>query len=138
MRSVIIDTNSLISFVTDRNAIQQQKTAGLFEESARLRLSVICHQNVITEFVYVMEKIYEIEKEKIREIISDFLDMPGVSLAVDCNYKNIFELWPKQIPDYGDALIAALCWKTQNTSIATFDIKFKTALSKLSIPVYGF
>ncbi|MCP4754964.1 MAG: type II toxin-antitoxin system VapC family toxin [Proteobacteria bacterium] len=138
MKKVIIDTNSLISFVTDRNPSQQEKTASLFENAARLRLSIICHQNVITEFVYVMDKLYSIEKGKIAEIVSDFLLMPGVDLVVDVNIKTVLELWPKSVPDYGDALIAALCKQTKNASIATFDVKFRKALSRLSLPIYQY
>ncbi len=138
MKNVIIDTNALISFVTDRNPSQQKRITKLFEEVVRLKLSIICHQNVIAEFVYVLDNVYGIKKEKISEIIFDFLNMPGVILAAELDYKTVLELWPKSVPDYGDALIAALCKRTQNASIATFDARFKKALSKLSIAVHKF
>ncbi len=138
MKKIIIDTNSLISFVTDRSPIQQEKVAILFESAAHLKLSIICHQNVITEFVYVMEKIYGIKKEKISELILDFINLPGVELAYEIDIKTVLKIWPSDISDFVDAIIAALCLKTKNTSIATFDKKFKSSLTKLTLPIYSF
>nr|MBL0702317.1 hypothetical protein [Desulfobacterales bacterium] len=65
MKKYIIDTNALISFVTDRNQEQQVKVDKLFNDAARLRILVLCPQNVLTEFVYVMDKIYQIPKFEI-------------------------------------------------------------------------
>jgi predicted nucleic-acid-binding protein len=138
MKKVIIDTNTLISFVTDRNISQQKKSGEIFEEASRLKLTVLCHQNVLTEFVYVMEKIYKTSKEKINEIISDFILMPGIELIHEVDMKRVLKLWPTEIPDYGDALLTALCKQTKNSTIATFDRKFKSALKKQSLLIYQF
>ncbi len=62
MKIYIIDTNALISFITDRNPSQQGLVAKIFKETAKLRAMVLCPQNVLTEFVYVMDKIYKIDK----------------------------------------------------------------------------
>jgi len=37
MKQIIIDTNCLISFVTDRDLTQQQKIARLLTDAAKLR-----------------------------------------------------------------------------------------------------
>ena len=138
MKKVIIDTNTLVSFVTDRNINQQKKSAKLFEEASRLKLMILCHQNVLTEFVYVMEKIYKIRKERIKEIISDFILMPGIELVHEIDIKKVLQFWPTSVPDFGDALLAALCKTSKNSSIATFDRKFQNALKTLSLPIYSF
>ena len=138
MKSIIVDTNTLISFVTDRNPKQQEQAALLFKSASRLELSIPLHLNVITEFVYVMDKIYDIDRSKISEIISDLLNMPGINLICEIDMKSVLALWSSSIPDYGDALLAALCLKSKNSAIATFDKQFKKSLSKLSLPVYSF
>ena len=138
MKKVIIDTNTLISFVTDRNINQQKKSAELFEEASRLKLIILCHQNVLTEFVYVMERIYKIRKEKIKEIISDLILMPGIELVHETDIKKVLKFWPTSITDFGDALLATLCKTSKNASIATFDRKFQNALTKLSLSTYSF
>ena len=99
MKKHIIDTNALISFVTDRNPAQQAKIAGLFDSAARLKIRVLCPQNVLTEFVYVMDAVYHIGKVEIRDIISDFINLPGIEVVDHVNLKTLFELWPENIPD---------------------------------------
>lgn len=37
MKKVIIDTNCLLSFVTDRNVAQQEKVSKLFHDAAQLK-----------------------------------------------------------------------------------------------------
>jgi predicted nucleic acid-binding protein len=37
------------------------------------------------------------------------------------------------VPDYGDAIIAALCRDTTGASVATFDRKFSIKLKKLDL-----
>ena len=138
MKNVIIDTNSLVSFVADRNPDQQEKAAQLFEDAARLKLSIVCHQNVITEFVYVLDKIYNVNKDKINELVVDLINLPGMNLANEIDIYTVQKIWPSNMSDFGDAIIAALCMKSKNTSIATFDEKFKKSLTKLSLPVYPF
>ena len=68
MKRYVIDTNVLISFVTDRNPEQQQKIAPLFEVASHLKAVIFCHQYVLTEFVYVMDKVYHIPKDEIGRI----------------------------------------------------------------------
>jgi hypothetical protein len=45
----------------------------VFEDATRRKAAILCPQNVLTEFVYVLEKIYRHPKPQIREMISDFI-----------------------------------------------------------------
>jgi len=136
--TIVIDTNVLISFVTDRNKDQQDKIAGLFENAAGLRMSILCPQNVITEFVYVLEKVYNVSKSAIRDMINDFVAMPGIEIVHEVNLKILFSYWPDKIPDYGDAIVASVCSAGKGTMVATFDRKFGAILKKLGLSVYVF
>ena len=134
MQTVIIDTNAMISFVTDRNPPQQARVAELFEKAASLETLVLCPQNVLTEFVYVLEKVYGVRKAIIKEMLNDFVLMPGVKIVHEIDLKILFSFWPEKITDYGDAIVASVCKAKKGALIATFDRKLKTALRKLSIP----
>lgn len=138
MKKHIIDTNALISFVTDRNPTQQAKIAGLFNSAAHLKIRVLCPQNVLTEFVYVMDAVYRISRVEIRDIISDFIKLPGVDIVHHINLKTLCTLWPEKVPDYGDAIIAVLCMDTKGASVATFDRKFRVKLKKLGLSTIDF
>ena len=131
MKKYIIDTNALISFVTVRNLAQQEIVAPLFEAASRSKCSLICHQLVLTEFVFVMDKVYGTPKETINTLLRDFISMPGVEVQQATDFSALLSYWPSKITDFGDALIAVTAKSIKGSLIVTFDEKFKSALKKL-------
>jgi len=107
MRHYVIDTNALLSFVTDRSPAQQAVMTTVFEQVAAARAAVLCPQNVIAEFVYVMDTVYRQPKPLIKSIIADFISLPGVTTIEKPDLKEVLSLWPELIDDFGDAIVAA-------------------------------
>jgi predicted nucleic acid-binding protein len=138
LKNYIVDTNALISFLTDRNPSQQDNIAELLDRASRLKVRVLCPQNVLTEFVYVMDTVYGLDKTEIRDLARDLVELPGVDIVHEINLKTLFQFWPDSVPDYGDAIIAALCKDTRGSSVVTFDQKFKVKLKQLDLTVASF
>lgn len=136
MKRYIIDTNVLISFVTDRNFSQQEIVTPLFAAASRLKCTLVCHQFVLTEFIFVMDKVYGTPKETINAMVHDFIAMPGVELWQETDFNAVLSLWPSSIADFGDALIAATGKAIKESVIVTFDEKFKSALKRLALAVH--
>jgi predicted nucleic-acid-binding protein len=136
MKRLLIDTNSLISFVTDRNPNQQKAVAHLFEAAARLHHEVICHQVVLIEFVYVLEKVYSLPKTEIKRLIEALVRMPGINFVNDADMKAVISIYPAPFSDFGDAVLAAYARQSTETGLFTFDRKFANAARKIGIPIY--
>lgn len=137
MKRFILDTNALISFVTDRNPAQQEEVAQLFEAASRLKCLMICPQHVLHEFVFVMDKVYNQPGDSINGMIRDFINLPGIQVQHDIDFSTLLDLWPKAIGDYGDAIVAAVGKNAKGARIVTFDAKFKTGLKKIGLPVFS-
>ena len=133
MKKHVIDTNALISFVTDRNLEQQRAVAPLFESATRMKCVLICHQFVLTEFVFVMEKVYKVPKETINSMVRDLISTTGIELHQQTDFAQLLSFWPSQIPDFGNALVAATAKAIKGATVVTFDERFKSALKKLGI-----
>jgi predicted nucleic-acid-binding protein len=138
MKKIVIDTNTLISFVTDRNLKQQKMAADLFENASQLKTLIFCPQNVLTEFVYVMDRVYKISLDKIQEILRDFLSMTGIKVIHDLNIEKLLLYWPEYFDDFGDAIIASVCREIKGSTVATFDRKFINALKKIDLEIHSF
>jgi predicted nucleic-acid-binding protein len=138
VKRYVIDTNALISFVTDRNPEQQKKIARLFESASHLKAVVLCHQHVLTEFIYVMEKIYHVPKDKIRGMVADLMEMPGIEIIQEVDLKAALSCWPNPITDFGDAVIASIGMTRRGSEIVTFDRKFAGNLKSLGLRLHGF
>jgi predicted nucleic-acid-binding protein len=138
VKRYVIDTNALISFVTDRNPEQQQKIAPLFESAAHMKAVIFCHQHVLTEFIYVLDKIYQVPKDEIGRMITDLIEMPGIEVIQEVDFKTILSWWPDPINDFGDALIAVAGKNRNGSMVVTFDRKFAANLKALDINIYTF
>ena len=57
-----------------------------------MKLVILCHQNVLTEFVYVMEKVYRLPKGEIHGMVKDFIAMPGIEIVHDLDCKTLLSL----------------------------------------------
>ena len=134
MKQYVIDTNALLSFVTDRNTAQQAVMTGVFEQVAAAQASILCPQNVIAEFVYVMDTVYHQTKHSIRSIIADFIAMPGITIVDTTDFDEILSLWPEAFDDFGDAIVAACAQSQKGVSVITFDRRFMRKLASCRIP----
>ena len=136
MKKIIIDTNCLISFISDRNPDQQEQVASLFNNARRLKTMIVCHHHVISEFVYVLTSIYSLQSEKVQQMVTDLISMPGTQFTSDVDMKTLLSFWPEHIPDYGDAVLAACCKQIKGSKIASFDKKFTNALTNIGLPIH--
>lgn len=136
MKRVVIDTNVLISFVTDRNLEQQGQAARIFEAAKRSRITVVCHQNVVTEFVYVLDRIYHVEPITVQNMLRNLIEMPGIELVNDLDFSHLLAVWPGKCPDYGDAVLLAFCKGHKDIRPATFDRKFARQAHNIGIKLY--
>lgn len=136
MKRYVIDTNALISFVTDRNLAQQETVAPLFEGAFRSKNILVCHPHVLTEFIFVMDKVYKTPKEQINAQVRDFIAMPGVELHHETDFSTVLSLWPERVSDLGDALVASVGMAIKGSIVVTFDAKFRAALGTLGQLVY--
>jgi len=133
---VAIDTNVLISFVTDRNLEQQSQAARIFESAKRSQITVLCHQNVVTEFVYVLDRIYHVEPITVHNMLRNLIEMPGIELVNELDLSHLLAVWPGKCPDYGDAVLLAFCKGHKDIRLATFDRKFIRVSHDIGIKLY--
>lgn len=133
MRRVVIDTNVLISFLTDRNAEQQAQATELFEAAAEGETELILHQMVISEMVYVLGNLYRVKVAEIAGMIDDLLCSPGVRPVDEVVWSRVLELWPDAFKDFADAVLAAVTIEERYEAVASFDQAFVRQLRRTGL-----
>jgi predicted nucleic-acid-binding protein len=131
-----IDTNCLISFVTDRNISQQKRISPFIEDAAVLRHKLIITSHVITEFVYVCTAVYKLDSLLVRSLILDLLHTPGMEVVEEYSLAFVLHVWPSFISDYGDAVLAASVQKNGGM-LLTFDTGLRKKCTELQIKTYA-
>ena len=135
MKQILIDTNVVISFLTDRDPRQQETAARLFEDTAAAKHELILHQVVITEVIYVLQNLYKLTAAAVAATVRDLMDMPGIVIVDEMPWGRVFEIWPREISTYADATLAAVALSGSYDCVATFDRGFRNRLKRLGILV---
>ena len=136
MRRIVLDTNVLVSFLTDRNAEQQAQAAALFESAARAEAELMLHQTVIGEMVYVLRNLYRVERRDIARTLDDLLSTAGVTPVDEVIWSRVLALWPGAFPDFADAVLAAVTAQQRYDAVATFDQRFIRRLRRAGLAHY--
>jgi len=133
VKRVVVDTNVIASFLTDRNPSQQARAAALFEGAQAGRIEIIVAQLVLAELVYVLKNLYGVSRDETAATLRDLLALPGVRTSNALPWPRVFDLWPGVLPDFADAALAAICEDGNFDSVATFDAGFRRRLARVGL-----
>ena len=133
MNALLVDTNCLISYFTDRNPKQHEAISTYVDDAASLTRELCLVPNVVSELVYVLRAIYSQPEQSVARIIADTLNTPGFEYLELHPLRSILDVWPTPVKQYGDATLAAIAMQT-GTPILTFDRSFCRQLGRLDIP----
>ncbi len=133
--TVIVDTNALISAVTDRDRRQRARAEALLRSAASGEISVVIPQCILFELLFVLQNVYEQTDEVVHQLIADLISMPGVTIVDEIDLTLWLTLWPSQIAGPIDAVIAAVALKTK-ASVATFDARLQHRLGRLGVATW--
>lgn len=132
MKSAVVDTNVVLSFVTDRDPAQQQAAARLFEQAASGELRVVLPQVVLIEIVYVLQNLYRTPAPETASLLDDLLAMPHVEADNEVAWHAVLEIWPSRVGDFADAVLVTVA-RTGDRAVASFDRKLKRALRSAGV-----
>lgn len=133
MRRVLVDTNVLVSFLTDRDRSQQERAAELLASAADGKLELMVHQSVLFELAYVLLNLYGTSPAEVRGILVALTMLPGVRLIDELSWSEVLRIWPETFPDLADAALAAAYRDVHADGIATFDKKFIRRLERAGL-----
>jgi predicted nucleic acid-binding protein len=136
VKRVLVDTNVLLSFLTDRNAAQQRQAAALLEEAASGASQLLLHQIVLTELVYVLRNLYGREPREIGDLLRDLLDLPGVEPVDIRPWPRVLDLWPASLKAFADAALVAAGIQHRADAVATFDRDLARRLARFRLTDY--
>ncbi|MBW3565713.1 MAG: PIN domain-containing protein [Acidobacteria bacterium] len=133
MDSVVIDTNLLLSHLTDRDPDQNQAALDLFSESDRLRFHV--PQFVLFELHFVLKSAYGLAPATIAALLEQTLSFPALHVIHELDMRRVLNLWPDVVPHLTDAALTSVAI-SRGWPVATFDRDLKKRLRKLEVPVW--
>jgi predicted nucleic-acid-binding protein len=136
MKRIGLDTNVVVSFITDRDAAQQARAAEVFSAATAGEHVIVLHQAVILETVYVLHSAYGTPPKTVSAVMKDLLSLPGVIAADAVDWPAIWATWPRSMKDFGDACLTAVAKAGTFDLLATFDAAFSRRARKQGLEAY--
>ncbi|RMF66666.1 MAG: type II toxin-antitoxin system VapC family toxin [Calditrichaeota bacterium] len=104
---VVLDTNVIIRFLIGDNEELYEKSVRIFSEIENDRVKAVVLESVIAETVFVLEKVYRVERNLIAELLIKILDLKGVRNGSRQIYRRALETYQAKNIDIVDCLICA-------------------------------
>ncbi len=120
---IYIDTNIVMRYLLDDHAELSARARQIIDSDKNL---FIC-DGVCAEIVYVLSKVYNVERELIKQTISEFLDKVNINVGNKVLINKSLELFSSNNVDYIDCLLCAYN-HIENVKVETFDTKLKKLL----------
>jgi len=121
---VIFDTNVILRYILqDDQAMAEQVEAQL--------ISNICFipVEVIAEIVYVLSKVYNVEKKVIAQVVTDITNTDNITVAQTNVVRHALCVYAATALDFVDCLLVGYAKEEQYT-VFTFDKKLQKYLKK--------
>ncbi len=133
---VVLDTNALVSFLTDRSPQQQAQVSELISAAAEGKHRILLPQVVLSEMVYVLQNLYDVSAGEAAAILTDLLALAGAEPINDVSWSEVLALWPAAVPTFADAVVVATSRGLRADAIATFDGKLRRRMKALDVKSY--
>jgi len=122
---VILDTNAILRFILRDNQAMEDEVKLLLSSNA-----CFIPVEVVAEIVYVLSKIYVVERNVIAKTISDITKLSSVTVAQKDVVLHSLGVFATTAFDFVDCLLIGYS-KEQQYSVFTFDRKLQRYLNKI-------
>jgi predicted nucleic acid-binding protein len=133
MKSIVLDTNIVLRFITGDDKEKQEKVARLFEKIKEGKNTAFIHDVIFAEIVFVLvsKKLYGLSKHKIQALLLPIVNLTNIKFNSKKKIKRALELFVQHDVDFEDALIAAYA-ESKKSEVLSFDNDFKKIPSIIS------
>lgn len=115
--SAFVDSNVLVRHLTGDPPEQASRATELLRAGENLILVDL----VVAEVVYVLESVYEVERERVAELVRAILAFPALAVADEALLLRALELYEQHRIHFAEAYLAACAEISGVGAVASFD-----------------
>jgi predicted nucleic acid-binding protein len=115
--SAFLDTNVLIRHLTGDPPAQARRASAFLERAEELLVPDL----IVAEVVYVLESFYEVERQRVVELIRAIIGFPVIVVVDEPLLLRALEVYEVDRLDFAEAYLVASAEATGVETIASFD-----------------
>jgi predicted nucleic acid-binding protein len=115
--SAFLDTNVLIRHLTGDPPAQARRATAFLERADELLLPDL----IVAEVVYVLESFYEVERQRVAELMRAIVGFPAVVVVDEALLLRALEVYEVERLDFAEAYLVASAEASGVGAIASFD-----------------
>jgi predicted nucleic-acid-binding protein len=119
----IIDTNVLLRFLIADSKAEKEKFKKLLKETSSEKKRLLVPLMVVIELAYVLEKVYKLPKNEVRENIESLEALHSIEVESDDIVLEALRLYAEENLKFGDAMILAKSRTSGIRPVYSFDKK---------------
>lgn len=120
---VILDANVILRYL-----LQDHELCAVADEVIKNN-HLIVRTEVLCEVVYVLQKVYAVEREQISQVLLSFISLEQMHSSEPTVIARALDLYGDSALDFVDCILIAVN-KTEGMKIATFDREMRKILDK--------
>lgn len=115
--SAFLDTNVLIRHLTGDPPAQSRRATAFLERADELLLTDL----IVAEVVYVLESFYEVERQRVAELVRAIIAFPAVAVVDEPLLLRALEIYEVERLDFAEAYLVGSAEASAVGKIASFD-----------------
>ena len=123
-KTVVLDTNALILFFSQKRRLQAQKVKKLIENKS---VQCLIPDVVLTELEYILRRKYHRGRRDLKKVYQLFIDLPNLQLSKEA--ERAVSVYSKTKISMADCLIMAVAME-RKCAVASFDKKLVELMGK--------
>lgn len=124
MAPPFLDTNILLRHLLQDDTEQSPRASAYLARIENGELRVRSADTVVFESVYVLQRVYQVPREEIRDKFLPLIELPGIELPGKRHLRRVFDLYVDTNISFADAYHAVLMKRLGISEIVTYDRGF--------------
>ena len=116
--TVIVDANVILRYLLKDNEEFYRKAENLFNDVLWGKRKVLLLHTVVAEVVYVLQKLYKVDRKEIAEVLKELLKIKGIKVNDRETILKALDIFGEKTLDFVDCI---LCVYGSKYTIVSFD-----------------
>ncbi len=121
MKRVVVDTSVFIRLFTMDDERKFEKAKELIEKAVKGKIEIFVPFIVVAEIVWVLEKIYKVNRRAISEIVESLINTIGINVEFSDIVSHAMKLYKEKNIKFTDAVISSWTLYKEMDELITFD-----------------